>query len=571
MRSVLSHCPAPASWVLVLAVLGALGGCDCENRIRQILSNQSAQERRPSSSTSSTPPSISAPTEVEPNDSPLTASPIEIDEELRAVHGSISSQTDVDIFRLQAPAETILIVHVTPKDPQLDLKLSVSAGTSPPQHYDAQKSGQQEVAKHLSTRVSPLLLRIESVAGQGAYELEFQIRLADGALETEPNDDPSLALPLLAPGGLQGYLDRSDDRDFYLLQPSPEHPVLFLRLTPPRQFPQTLSVFAAASQSTPILRLTSEANSPLVLPNLRAQGAALLLHISSPTAQVSQDLPYTLEVSIPPPLPPGQMLEAEPNDDEAVAQPILGTTVKGYFHHPKDTDWFVWNPGASTLPEFSPPPPASPEFPPLLQKPRPTHLYEVTVRSLRPGLGLELAWSAAGSPKRVTSKPDQLLSWCPTTGANESLPPFGLSPLVLQPGNSAGFDYDMVVRNVLESKTPFEVEPNQSPPQADRLSPNLPHQGRLYDQEDVDTWAFDWLPEDVQTDRLIRFRLENHAADLQMNLLDAQGLPVAQTNEAGQGGAEEVSLSLPRGRYFVVVRSSSPGHCEPYQLSATVQ
>jgi hypothetical protein len=111
----------------------------------------------------------------------------------------------------------------------------------------------------------------------------------------------------------------------------------------------------------------------------------------------------------------------------------------------------------------------------------------------------------------------------------------------------------------------WEVEPNDSRPDADVLESGAARGGALAASDDVDTWVFAVEAEELQT-RSVSISVAAEGVDLIMRVLDDGGGMVANVDNAPVGRGETQRLDLPEGVYFVELRWKGGEVCAPYQL-----
>lgn len=181
-----------------------------------------------------------------------------------------------------------------------------------------------------------------------------------------------------------------------------------------------------------------------------------------------------------------------------------------------------------------------------------------------------------------------------------------------------GFTYALAFQDISEATSSLELEPNDRREQADRLEMGGERQGHVSSSEDRDIYAFvvsrpdaatagastpDASPpssnddagsgesgslldesafgtapredDDPTADETsnkppeptsVRIELEGTQLNLQFDILDEAGAPVAEVDRRGAGAGESMQLALPPGLYYVRVSSAREFSCEPYTL-----
>lgn len=230
-----------------------LGACDCEQRVRKTLSNGSKESRKgqelPQERLRSTP------MEKEPNATPAQATPIVLDTELRAIEGTLDAG-DEDWFALSCTCEDgpwVLKMFVEPAEVSTNIALTVQLGTGSAR-YDVTTTGAETIPV-LALSATPTRISVRALAGQGAYTIRFERRLSGGQLEAEPNDIPSLAWLMPAPGELQGFYNRVGDRDVLALNVAAldKDKLYTLQVSGIEGATQTIETSLSADMSTPWL------------------------------------------------------------------------------------------------------------------------------------------------------------------------------------------------------------------------------------------------------------------------------------------------------------------------------
>lgn len=622
------------AFILLLLGLVATASCDCEGRVRRMLrggaagSDEDAQaELRRAAGESS------APREVEPNDDPAQATPLQLGADTRPVQGSISDARDHDWFALRAPQGESwqLELVARPVTPALDLVLRVEVPGSPgaPLEYNLAGPGEPESVPILAVGDQPLRIMVLG-ANQttGDYEIIIQKRLSGGAIEAEPNDDVGAATPFEAPGSIEGFYDRPEDRDIFYIPAGRLTDTLYqLEVTPLPGITQQVRVYTRRELHSEYLRFQVGPERPAGLPNLRippqAEGVWLVL---SAGENYSRTKSYRVQFLAHPPT--DAVVEAEPNDTAQTAQAILvGTRLAGYFHVPEDVDHFAIYtdalPGAPDTPTPDEPantgttqrlapreePAAGVENPgggrddnadsdgdltdelaPTLpvdlldaipDKQPPAHLIRVSATPRREGARIGLVSTlAAGTPgPSAVSEPGREAILCNIPLGEGSLG-VELRPVDYPAGAPRdGFDYELVMEDI--ARTPgLEVEPNDTAAQADKLYPGAARVGYVTGEQDVDVFAFALPPaapthpaadpadEDAdETPRTIEVLLGANPANLAFDLRDDEGGIVARVDRAGPGGEERLKIDLPPGLYFIHVTGTQTRACKPYDLS----
>lgn len=580
--------------LLVLA-LSLVWSCDCENRLRQALSNEGDRKMKDVGGPS-------GPAEQEPNNDPTSATPIEIGKELRPVDGAIAAPDDVDWFALSVSGEPESFeVRVEPET-GLDVSLHVEIEGGSPLAYDHGRRGDAERIPVLKvgSQAQRFAIRSESDS-HGSYRIILKRHLAAKGLEAEPNDDASVATILNLPGELQGFYDRPDDRDTYHLSGEPaEAYVLEIGPTSVRQIAR---IYDDPALTSPQLTMQITIDSPGVIPNLGGGPATGLWLVLTPLGQPDPDTPYRLRVVAHPPTEGA--LEVEPNDDKP--RPIefgspgedSSRTVQlaGYLHAADDVDRFVVQPPDEVSAEEQVGGNDNPEGVGELQPGEPPALGDQQFGDQQLGEEIDLLRAYRGKePPRIPvsatlrwSDPESALGFQWSSADGEVMEFRQTSPRTVVEACGLDLDagkatveiraerlsgmptigapqYELQIRET-SAAVDWEAEPNDDRPKADVLETE--RRGALSTSDDLDMFVFA-IPDDeaalepvVQT---VELTATAQGVDLVMRVLDDGGGLVANVDKGAVGGAEKLSVDLPPGVYFVELSWKSGELCAPYVL-----
>ncbi|MEM1349685.1 MAG: hypothetical protein AAGI01_14080, partial [Myxococcota bacterium] len=241
----------------------------------------------------------------------------------------------------------LLEVSVEPKSEGCDPKVFLGQpGSTESATYDVAKDGEPEVLPVVSLTDTALELGVRGERCAGTeYAIRFKRRLSGGALEAEPNDALSAAWPMSAPGELQGFYDRPQDRDVLRVAlPGVEGAVYTLRLSGMERITQTLEVFTSPQATAHEFALFAPPGQGVELPNVKLGDKVqeLWIAIGATESKFSREEAWRLQWVEHPPTPAHLQLEVEPNDAAHQAQPIeLERPVTGYLHHAADVDRFA--------------------------------------------------------------------------------------------------------------------------------------------------------------------------------------------------------------------------------------
>jgi len=309
--------------------------------------------------------------EVEPNNTLTAAQPLVVTATMpAAVAGAIAAgapagqtaKRDVDLYRIDVagpdggvataagdagpviPApRSVLRADLRPAAPGLAPTLEVLDATG---HTLAAASGQAGEAiaiPNLAARAGSFYLRVRAAGGDasaGGYRLVVRLAPFEVGAEIEPNGDAAHATELAPGGEAVGYLGWRHDQDWYRLPTAglAEGSVLSVDLDPLPEVSVTLQLYGAEAH-----KLTEDRGRKgerVVLRNVRiAPTDPFVFVVVRADVGFSAEARYNLR---PRTDLPKAGTEAEPNDDQAHAQPIGEGTVIGYLAR-GDVDFFRYS------------------------------------------------------------------------------------------------------------------------------------------------------------------------------------------------------------------------------------
>lgn len=524
-------------FLLVSLLLLATSSCDCEQRVRGLFRGSTdskkeaerAEKRRAAGESS-------APREQEPNDTPEEANEFALGSDMRPIRAEINSPDDRDwfAFSTQDGEDSQVTMTVTPRSSNLDLVLRLEVPGSPdaPLEYHLEGAGEPESIPVLALSKTPQRVMIFGAnQSTGEYEISFQKRLSGGNIEAEPNDDIEAATRFEAPGSIEGFYDRPDDRDiFFIPGELLQDEVYQVELTAVPGLVQRARFYTQRDFSSPHFSLQVGPDAPGGLPNLHVpKGIEGLWVVLSAGEKYSREHSYRLSILAHPPAK-GEV-EVEPNDSAETAQKLaLGARLSGYFHVPEDVDYFRIY--AGEIPDESADPldeleeeedeeesavaediadiveekddaesaeelledelPAGEPVDPLervADKDPPEPMLRAEVKPLHEELAVAIAATPSqGSRVSTSADPGERAVLCnlPFKGdyLDVQVRPAGEDEL--EP--SEGFDYELLSEDT--SKLPgIEVEPNDSAEDADKLLAGEKRVGFLSSSSDIDVFA----------------------------------------------------------------------------------
>lgn len=366
--------PAGRRWLLALA--GLLYGC-----------HHSALPPRPDGAavviTAETQDDgIATGAEVEPNNTPATAQPLVVTPTLpAAVAGTIAAPSaagkrDVDLYRVDVPGPDggvappagdagaailpppfVLRADLRPAVPGLATTLEVVDAAG---HVLVAANGQPGEAiaiPNLAVRGGSEYLRVRAAGADvpaGGYRLVVRLIPFDAGAEIEPNGDAAHATELAPGGEAVGYLGWRHDQDWYRLPTAglAEGSVLSVDLDPLPEVSVTLQLYGADAHK--LTEARGRRGERVVLRNVRiAPTDPFVFVVVRADVGFSAEARYNLR---PRTELPKAGTEAEPNDDQAHAQPIGDGTVLGYLAR-GDVDFFRYSSDGMALLDLEVTPP----------------------------------------------------------------------------------------------------------------------------------------------------------------------------------------------------------------------
>ena len=532
---------------LVLLAL-ALGGCDCEDRLRRALSDPGqrgamSQDAGALNAEAAAAASSTEPEEQEPNDERASASRYELGVELRAMRGVLSSRRDVDWYLLGSSSDELLELNVEPEDAELDLQITLMGGDNAELLYDVSRAGQIESVPRVRVHAhGALALKITSRAGSGRYRLTARRSLSAAALEAELNDSWEDALKAGASLEIQGFYDRPGDIDRF--EVGAEEASSRVELSGIEGVTQRVTLYRGEA---PVWSRQLARGEPLRLNHLYGRWR---LELATGESMSSRQRPYMLRV-IPSErassLKPNELLEREPNDpseEGEAARPLAmlseeALVVLGEVSASEDLDLIHLDRDVSQR-----------------------ALIEYSVISESPQSKL---WYAVGEAGERVQLGEASLEQCVILGPGEVMPTWlvgASSPPSLAKPALYRVEVSALALDQLEARSGLEHEPNETQASSNALDETTRRaRGRIDRVGDLDWYRFE-----VEQEAMIRVGVEAHRLDLKLRLVDDEGGLIAEVQRAGAGSIEETSLRLPPGEYAVEVSANQQSACEEYEL-----
>ncbi len=587
-------------WALCALMLLTLPACTC--------GQDQSVDRRGNKLDAGPEPPKQAPVvaEEEPNDSPSKANTYTLtttgpgSTALKPFEGALTQAGDVDFIRIPAqPDQSVRTLRVEPLTEGFD---PVILWEEPGNRQNLAAAGEAESALNLTG--AEVVVGIAGVVPSGGFPAKYRVSLTRSLygdnLEIEPAVD-DLSGTLNLPGELQGIINHSNDTDRYQVavpEDSPEGGALRLELQPPPRTAMKIAlvVDGVELESFAVPASKDDQTSPAVWPNvaLGSQQGKIEVVVSADQPQEGVEAAYTLRALLHPPLPEGQVLETEPSSElnPIVLQPGK-TTVTGYLHSPTDTDVFeldlpktadgdsplifhvrLQGKGVDWALGFDAP---DLEDGALSLNKAGVGRDELICNRVVPGGKTRLVVSRAKvsarkPPKRKKKKGKGKKKDRLELGKEDppNTNPVGAYTLIIESRQAEG----------------EEVEPNGELTEASLLKPGASVQGFIFPVADVDIYAFEvkaakakpenpgeakdankkdaapptpelWNdPPPVETTKL-EVLLQGTRLNLAIEVVDEEGLPVAQSDDSPAGTAEKLRLDLPEGKYFIKVRAGA--------------
>lgn len=637
--------------IALLAGVVAVGGCDCEDRVRALL--YGGEDRPVTPLGDSDEEEAAKWWEDEPNDSPEDATSIPLASDMRSMYATIEPSDDVDWFSLELDDDEPWMVELTiePEDPDLDVAVYLEVpgdGDHAPLMYNVAGAGQPE---------SIPMLRVESDqprrffvtssdGGTGEYHIDVRRRLSAAVVAMAPNDHPHLAMALDVPGEVQGFYDRPHDRDvFYVAAESLQAGVYSLEISNIPGVSQTLHIYGDDELESRLMEIGVSERRPAVIPNLSLsadRGEGLYFVLTS-GEDYDRERGYRLRL-IEHPVSDEYALEREPNNSAVTAQPVdFDQPLRGYLHTPGDVDRFRLTIGDPEMEDEAEELEEADEesdeadrrtameqlreeaeeeekegeeeqtvetidpWEPVPEKEPHEYVVQARLAPLDDAHRLAMRWlpGEGTDEERVEVRADE-----PGDGVvvcNRVLEPgeYDLEVRSVETDNGfrpRSYDYELQIANIADTPK-LEIEPNDSPQQADRMPMGSQRKGFITPEDDVDVFAFVVGPDEpkpVEADVIsegpevamanadeqesaaassgetggweapqteqVRISVTGNRLNLGFELLDDEQGRVARVNEAGPGGDEQLNIDLPHGLYYVAVSASSGSVCEPYTI-----
>ena len=546
----------------------ALSGCDCENKVRKALSDPGRRvqpsDRSDTDTVIAPTPGLptSEPVEEEPNDKRKDATRQELSRELRPLHASLGGGDKEDWFMVGAAQDELLEVTVHPESETLDLELSIISSDDTALVYNLTLAGEDEVIPF--ARVSggePLVLRVKAKAGSGDYQLVHRRHMSAGALEAEPNDIWADAIPQHGGGTIQGFYDRPQDRDRFVL--SAQTAPYGVALSGVDGVAQRLRVYLGDEM---IWEGELDAGTgSLMIPNLAPQREWGVEVLPGDDKRFSRQKPYVVQFLSHKVSDAGMVVEVEPNDEMSETLSSMGGVgaeplkIKGYLHDANDRDVMRLD---------------VPELARIVR----VKLQDKTGKASAKQGGLTLKVGLEG---QVTAMPEgqENLELCHVLSASDRGGYLWLT--VAHSGEARATTQVDSLLTMIERGEDYHLEvwSQQMDDAGDALElngdDNSREKARALEFEGVDATSQgylladrdeDWYKFTLQEDSRVTFGVQSHPLDLMLELQDDEGAMIAEVQGAGEGGEERKEINLPPGEYFLKVSALSATSCEPYTV-----
>jgi hypothetical protein len=598
---------APLAAILVALTLSA---CDCENQVRKWVDGTDEPRRTTGSDAGES--TSSDPVESEPNDTVERATPVVLTRELRAVRGDTSDPSDRDWFALSADVDDTWLVDVTVES-TADVVVEVDLGEASdlPLKHDVREAGHGEVLQTLALGREPRRIGV-STKTPAEYTLRFKRRLSGGAIEHEPNDVAELAHPIELPGEMQGFIDRIDDRDIFAVR-TETAAMSKLQFVGVPGASLIARVFGEPSFATPLASVDIPPDGRATFPNFYLPATAedappSFFIVVTSASGIAPDQAYRVR-AVATPETEG-LVEVEPND--GLPMPLESPQIdgmKGSLHAADDVDRYAWGfwedlagADAGALVDASIAADAAGQTPadlggtrapdaggdasasdggddnvdPLAElwakvpeKPRPRPVAQLEVVPEDSWVTLAVEWKDdGGNSSARASRAGEPVKLCARSLPRDRFRFAVRAAEFAAPSEGSVADYTIdLVRPPVEN---LENEPNDTIAESDRLAPGAERVGYLGTTDDVDVWAIAIVPPESDTDKYATARFEAaikaQTHDIMAELRDADGGVVANVDRAGVGMGEVVTVDLPKGLYYLHLRTKVGGSCEPYTV-----
>ena len=290
--------------------------------------------------------------------------------------------------------------------------------------------------------------------------------------EQEPNDTPAQATPVVLGAELRAVLasaSTSSDVDWFALS-SPAQPLLLELVVDPKNKGLNPAVVLQTASGQQLRYDVAPAGEPEVVPILSVGARALLFRVEAAAGSGDYALRFRKRLA-------GGQIEAEPNDDAAMATRLdAPTEIQGFHDRPEDLDLYHL---------------VFPDVPA-----EGVAIYKVQVRGAR-GLNqfVELAASSAGAPLFRAQIPPEGSFSLPNLAITAARPDLWLR-LSAEGAHSRDEPYTISLTRqpALPPELAVDAEPNDTAQQAQRLvmlPPKLSLVGYLHRPEDADYFSLE--------------------------------------------------------------------------------
>jgi hypothetical protein len=370
--------------------------------------------------------------------------------------------------------------------------------------------------------------------------------LAGAAWAGEPNDRDHLARFVAVPSRLHARIDAPSDIDAYLLPAALLAPPATLEVHPAGDARLRLRLYDGTGELA-LTRTASRAGEPVGVPALAAapEGGAWELVVDEPGATAAPE-GYALALYRSALAPVAS--EREPNDSATHAQPLPPLPAVGFLDGPEDRDTFALARVGTGAGE------GGARWLALEVRPSADVDAIVEVRCGAEAAAVPFDAAGPGGAELACGYPLGAGGDCSLTVAARAF----------AAGSAAAARYDLAggtFGGVIDRE-----------PLSDPAAPDVPSvvdtgRGFLASASDVDVYTWRVItPIDADAEQSVELE-PPPGVDIAFELLDEAGGLVRRQDAGGVGVTERLEVSLPSGRYRIVVRSSRGASCTaPYEL-----
>ncbi len=303
--------------------------------------------------------------EIEPNDTPSSATQMRIDTEISGYYSPAYNRMNEDKGNLYREEDWYYLDLEAGPDPTVFVDVEFSGVTEvngalslyndrmqEVGTFDAKGAGEGEAARGIGLPApGRYYILVASNArhsnGDTPYRLAVQRRAYDEAGEIEPNNDFTKA-NRIARSEVRGFLYPSGDTDFYHIEPGRGPELYTIEALPPESLNIAVAIYDREKHKLLVIDNGGKGEAE-ILPGLYVDGTRYI-EVFSRAGDSDEKAAYRLQVSSRPFV---NGYEIEPNDDKSSATKVLSNTVIGYSSKPNDLDYYLMEYGKKQRKQFN--------------------------------------------------------------------------------------------------------------------------------------------------------------------------------------------------------------------------